>query len=241
MGKLNGLTVALALLFLNQPVWAQEMDAQEVTTEPGEEREARPVGNRDIISAHSTPQSLAFLGENCLREGNIDQAINLLKESLSMDNDNADAHVWYAEALEKKLRKQDEKDPELFNKCVREWLLVMRNEVGEEKGLGLGGITPPAIGTFYRDEDHNILAKSHLIKLTGTAPRGWERNNDFLRRVLKKPQTEVTAKVVKVKDSKIKKDQYDYEEDPIAMRTPAQKKRDEKVVQQREADLDMAK
>jgi hypothetical protein len=241
MGKLKGLTVGLALFFLNQPAFAQEMDAQEITTEPEEERDARRVGNRDLMSAHTTPQSLAFLGETSLREGNIDQAIHLLKQSLSMDNENADVHVWYAEALEKKLRKQDEKDPELFNKCVREWLLVMRNEIGEERGLSVKGISPGGIGTFYRDEDHNILAKNHLVKLTGSAPRFYESNTNFLKRVLQKQHAEVAGRVVKSKDSNIKKDKYDYEDDPIALSTPRQMKRDDKVVQKREADIEMEK
>jgi len=189
-----------------------------------------------------SPKSLSFLAENSLREGNVDKAIHLLKQALSMDNDDADAHALYAEALERKLRKQDEKDPELFNKCVREWLLVMRNEVGEEKGMNVKGVGVPGIATFYRDEDHNIQARNHLVKLTGSAPRAWETNTKYLKRVLEKPHEMVAGKVVnKAKDTDVKKDQYNYEDDPVANRTVGQKKHDAKVVQQRETDIDMEK
>jgi hypothetical protein len=241
MGKLKVLTISLALIFLNRPACAQDMEAQELTPEP-EEKEHKAVTNDEMMTmGQVSPKSLTFLAENSLRAGNVDKAIHLLKHALSMDNDDADAHALYAEALERKLRKQDEKDPELFNKCVREWLLVMRNEVGEEKGIGFKGLSPPGLAAFYRDEDHNINAKNHLIKLCGSAPKVWETNTKYLKRVLEKPHAEVAGKVVKAKDTNIKKDQYSYEEEPVTKSTIGQKKRDAKVVQQRETDLNMEK
>jgi len=242
MGKLKALTISLALICLNRPVCAQDMAAQELAPEPEQENQGKPITNDQMMTiGQMSPKSLAFLAESNLKSGDVDKAIHLLKQSLSMDNDDADAHALYAEALERKLRKQDEKDPELFNKCVREWLLVMRNEVGEEKGMTIKGMGVPGIGTFYRDEDHNIMARNHLVKLTGSAPRGWETNTKYLKRVLEKPHAEVSAKVVKKKDTNIKKDQYDYEDDPVANRSNGQKKHDAKVVQQRETDIDMEK
>jgi len=245
MAKLKFLAISLAFLFLNHhPVCAQDMDARETTAE-AEDGEPKPVTNEEVMSGgHNSPQSMKFLAEASLRKGDLDKAIYLLRKCLSMDNEDADAHAMYADALERKLRKQDEKDPELFNKCVREWLLVMRNEVGEEKGVGgFKGITVPGMQAFYRDEDHNILAKNHLIKLCGSAPKVWETNNKYLKRVLSKPNEQVTAKVVKAKDTNVKKDQYSYEEEPMPMtkQTIVQKKKDAKVVHERETDIDMEK
>jgi hypothetical protein len=244
MAKLKALTVFLALVWLNQPVFAQDMDAEELTPEQ-EQDQGKPINSYKMMTmGQVSPKSLAFLAEDKLRSGNVDEAIHLLKQSLSMDNDDADAHALYAEALERKLRKQDEKDPELFNKCVREWLLVLRNEVGEEKGLNVKGVGVPLMQTFYRDEDHNILAKNHLVKLTGSGPKPWETNTKYLKRVLQKPSETVAGKVVVTKpkaETDIKKDQYDYDEDPIANRSAGQKKHDAKVVQQRETDIEMEK
>lgn len=243
MATLKALTVFLALIWLSQPAFAQDMDAQELTPEQ-EQDQGKPINNyRMMTMGQTSPKSLAFLAEDKLHGGDVDEAIRLLKQSLSMDNDDADAHALYAEALERKLRKQDEKDPELFNKCVREWLLVLRNEVGEEKGLNVKGVGVPGIGTFYRDEDHNILAKNHLVKLTGSGPRPWETNTKYLKRVLQKPNESVAGKVVtKPKaETDIKKDQYSYDDDPIANRSVGQKKHDAKVVQQRETDIEMEK
>ncbi|MFX5680438.1 hypothetical protein ABTE28_20290, partial [Acinetobacter baumannii] len=79
------------------------------------------------------------------------------------DLDNADTHLVYAEALEKKINKQTSKDNELFKKCVKEWLIVYRGEKGDERGLSNShGISIPMLGKFYEDEDRSIPAKQRL-------------------------------------------------------------------------------
>jgi len=242
MSKFGALFGIAIFVFMSPANLAQEMSEQEITAQPGGEFEGKPVYSDELMtSGQTTPRNLALLGEKSLNSGNYEKAIQLLKRSLSLDSDDADAHCLYAQALEKKYRKQEEKDPELFNKCVREWLLILRNEVGEEKGLGYKGITVPSLGTFYRDEDHNILAHRHLVKLAGSVPKGWESNAKYLKRVLQPTTTAVSGKVLKAKNTKAanKADPYNYEDD--SDQKPVQTKRDQKILQKREADIDMEK
>ncbi|CAN5496826.1 hypothetical protein BH11CYA1_BH11CYA1_13230 [soil metagenome] len=58
-----------------------------------------------------------------------------------------------------------EKDPDIFNLCIKNWLVVLRNEVGEEKGATYKGI---GIGLgYFQDEERTINAKHRLKVLTG--------------------------------------------------------------------------
>jgi tetratricopeptide (TPR) repeat protein len=242
MSKFGALLGIAIFVFLSPPTLAQETSDQEASAQPSGEFEAKPVYSDDLISSgQSTSKTLALLGEKSLHTGNYEKAIQLLKQSLSMDSDDADAHCLYAQALEKKYRKQETKDPELFNKCVREWLLILRNEVGEEKGLGYKGVALPSLGTFYRDEDHNILAHQHLVKLAGSIPKGWESNSQYLKRVLQPTTIAVSGKVLKAKNTKAanKTDEYNYDDD--SEQKPAQTKRNQKILQKRDADIEMEK
>lgn len=144
-----------------------------------------------------TPASLLMEGEKALSNGDADRAIIVLRRSLDKNDNDADTHMLYAKALEMKLKSQHEKDPEIYNDCVREWLIVMRNHAGAEKGEGAFGIN--VLGHFYQDEDHGIDAKRHLIKLTGYAPKPWETSNKYLKRVLMPATASVSGAVMKEK------------------------------------------
>lgn len=130
-----------------------------------------------------------------LREGNLEQAINLCRRALNQDDDDLDLHQLYAESLEKKLKRQVQKDPALFNECVKQWLIVLRSEVGDEKGMSWHGLSLP-ISRQYEDEERQLPARVHLTKLTGFAPKQWETDTKYLRRVCKPVDTTVTGKVV---------------------------------------------
>jgi hypothetical protein len=74
-----------------------------------------------------------------------------------------DGRILYAEALEKKLMKQKEKDPVLFNFTVKQWLFVFkRSEFPDQAYQGI----------------------QHVNMLTGTAPKRFEKPEKFLARVL---------------------------------------------------------
>jgi hypothetical protein len=142
-----------------------------------------------------TPKSLVLEGEKALYAGDPDRAITVLRRSIDRDFDDADAHMFYARALEMKLKAQHEKDPDTYNQCIKEWLIVMRNHSGDERGEGAHGIN--VLGHFYEDEEHGIDARRHLVKLTGYAPRPWETSAKYLRRVLLPSTSTVSGAVMK--------------------------------------------
>jgi hypothetical protein len=71
--------------------------------------------------------------------------------------------------LERKLKAEKDIDQEFLDKCVREWLIVYRTEVGDEKVLSFHGIDH--FWQLYQDEDRSLAARTHLESLTGRAPK----------------------------------------------------------------------
>ncbi len=132
-----------------------------------------------------------------LRHNNVDEAISLLQQLMETDaEDDLDLHLLYAEALERKLQKTQLEEPSVYNKCVNEWLMVLRNSCGEEKGLNFKGIGIPGLsGNFFDDERQN-KARTHLLALTGSLPKVWETNQRFLKRVRRFGEKSVSAKLV---------------------------------------------
>jgi len=129
-----------------------------------------------------TSDSLTLGASYANAGGHHDQAIKLCRQALNKDPNSMDAHQEYAEALENKVRSQVDKDPYLFNKCIQEWLVVLRGEVGDEKGLSFHGIGVPGTGHLFEDEDRSMVAKVHIKDLTGTTPRVWETDTRFMKR-----------------------------------------------------------
>jgi hypothetical protein len=106
---------------------------------------------------------LRIEGEQSLRLGSIDRAIMVLQRSVELSPLDIDGRMLYAEALEKKLFKQKERDPALYNFLVKQWLFVARR-------------------SEFMDQTFQGMA--HLMNLTGTRPKRWERSGKFLERVL---------------------------------------------------------
>lgn len=151
-----------------------------------------------MIKKDSTPFSLTVQAERSLKSDKPEHAIQLAERALELNPDDADTHMIYAQALERKLKLQANEDPQLFNKCVKEWLSVLRNQFGEEKGTTFRGLgIPGASGRWYEDEDRHRPARQHLIKLTGFSPKPWESNERFLAKVLRSGETSVSAKLLK--------------------------------------------
>ncbi len=142
-----------------------------------------------------SPKMLLIEAEQAFRGGDLEVALKKVKQSLNLDNDDMDAHLLYASALNEKLDNQIEKDPNLFNKTVEEWLDVMRNRYGDEKRMRWHGVNP--IGDLYNDEERSIPAKTALVKLTGSSPHSFETDAHYLKRVLRPSTATVTAKVVR--------------------------------------------
>lgn len=154
-----------------------------------------PARYRDYneIFGETNARTLLMTARQHMRQHNYRRAIPLLAKAVKLDPDDPDVLMLYANALAEKLSHQEEKDPELFNLCVKTLLTVVRNEAGEEKGITYKGI---GIGTgFYQDEERTMRAKKDLKMLTGYLPKPWETNDRYLRRVLKPTSTSVTGKV----------------------------------------------
>lgn len=135
--------------------------------------------------------------EWALRHKRVDEAISLFQQLIETDaEDDLDLHILYAEALERKLQNTQVEEPSLYNKCVNEWLLVLRNSCGEEKGLNFKGIGIPGISGNYFADERQSKARAHLLALTGSLPKLWETNQRFLKRVRRSAETSVSAKLV---------------------------------------------
>jgi hypothetical protein len=127
---------------------------------------------------------------------NYKEAMNLSKQAMNKDKNDIDIRMTYAKAIEGVIEGQEDKDPELFNKCVKQWLMVYRNTVGDEKGLSWHGISLPGMQKRYEDEERSIPAKQHLFTLTGAVPGPKETDAKYLQRVLKPATESVSGKVI---------------------------------------------
>lgn len=135
-------------------------------------------------SAPGNEFSLGTASQYADRVGkNPDQAIMICRKALEKNNDDIDLHLHYAELLEEKFNDQGKSDPTLYMDCVKEWLVVVRGEAGDERGLTFHGIGLPFTGMYYNDEDRVISARKHLLDLTGVTPKGWETDAKYLQKV----------------------------------------------------------
>lgn len=178
---------ALTLVFNASKVIASD------TLSPNAENDVKPTRDADDLFTETSARSLLMLARQCMRHHNYNKAISLLSRAVKLDPDDPDVRCVYAEALEEKLSHQVEKDPTIFNLCIKNWLTVMRNEVGEEKGATYKGI---GIGMgYFQDEERTMRAKQSLKALTGYIPKPWETNDRYLRKVLRPATTSVTATI----------------------------------------------
>jgi tetratricopeptide (TPR) repeat protein len=156
--------------------------------------------NSELGFSEVNARTLMLSAKQSMRHHNYKKAIVLLRKAVELDPDDPDVRCLYAEALQEKLSHQVDKDPYIFNLCVKNWLVVARNEVGDEKGASINGI---GIGLgCFQDEDRTIRAKASLKKLTGYSPKPWETNDRYLRKVLKPATTSVTATIKEPEVSK---------------------------------------
>jgi tetratricopeptide (TPR) repeat protein len=227
--------VAIVLSVLCQPSLAQVPRQAAPTHEnpyTGETESDYPEGYKPEVGVVSilggnSAAALMFQADYMLKLGKFEQAIALCKLSLAQDNEDSDTHCIYAQALEKKLRAQVTRDPKLFNKCVKEWLIIMREEKGPEKGLYWHGFATP-YGRSFGDEDHSLLAAQHLYKLTGTVPRNGQSDKKYLMKVLKPTTTEVRGKVLNGKEPepekiKLADEKAEEEEDDLPTKKKSKK------------------
>ena len=198
--------IILCLLAPNMVQAAQRELGEENTTatdrnpvDPPEQNTAEEPGVVTSIDAmlmgKAGERSLATAAAYCVESEQYDKAIKLSRRALDKNDDDNEIHQVYAEALEGKLTGQVEKDPALFNQCIQEWLIVLRQERGDEK-LSYHGLSIPGMGKFYEDEDRVIPARKHLMKLAGSTPKVWETDAKYLRRVTAPGANNLYGKVI---------------------------------------------
>lgn len=164
------------------------------TRKPPTDEPATLLYDEVLDPEQKNPMAARMSAEAAIRANRADRAIFLSRKALARRPDDLEFHKTLAEALDLKLETQKEKDPKVVAECVREWLIVMRNGVGMEKGTnfrGAGGI----LDAFYSDEEYYILAKERIKELTGKLPRAWETNDRFLKRALPAAAT-VSGKIL---------------------------------------------
>lgn len=123
--------------------------------------------------------------EISLRNDDVNRAVSMGRRAVELDPNDIDARVALGEALYQKIKKAKKKTkPEVYNECVKTWLMVLRNIVGDEANMGYKGISIPLVERFYEDEDRTILARSRLTAVCGRVPKFWETNKKFLDKVL---------------------------------------------------------
>lgn len=169
--------------------FSRDQDFNENSGE-GDENSGRFEGE---VFVRQTGNTLQHLGRDCIRDGKYAKAMLVMQKAIKISPNDVENYVLYAEAMQGVLERQEDKDPELFNKCVGVWLQVLRSEVGEEKGLSFKGISID--NGLYGDEDTVFKAKRQLRKLTGYVPKPWETDNKYLVRVLRSAKTSVTAEI----------------------------------------------
>lgn len=159
------LVVAAAIAAMTAPaVLAEEKPDWIMDTSGVGQSQNGVIRSDQILELGSASASCMQLeGENSLRMGNIDTALVALQKAVELAPLDMDKRTLYATALEKKLAKQKDKDPALYNFVVKQWLFIFRK------------------AEFI---DQTLEAKGHLLRLTGTAPKAFEKSEKFLARVL---------------------------------------------------------
>jgi hypothetical protein len=187
----------LSLLMLLSVVCGSQSVGADNQTDPADEifgSEAHPATSIEAYTnTDQTALGLMEAAQYATRERHFDQAIEFCKQALAKDSNDIDVHKEYAESLEAKINHVADCPDDLFNECIKQWLIVLRNEVGEERGMSIHGINP--LGHLYEDEDRGIPAKMHLKALTGQAPRPWQTDAQYLKQV-SRAQTSVSGRIV---------------------------------------------
>lgn len=157
-------TILVSLVLIGAPAClADNTNFLKETSNIGDDMGSVVRQDRMMEIGSQTADKYYLQGDSALRTGNIERALKLLQKAVETEPDNLDMRVTYAGALEKKLRKQKDRDPKLYNFCVKQWLYVAKK-------------------TTYRDQ--NLEAAEHLKNLTGVQLHRFEPSKMFLSKVL---------------------------------------------------------
>lgn len=162
-GLQTALLMAAAALITSSACLAKSDDFIMDTSQVGQTGHGVVSSDQFLELGVSSANALRLEGEQSLRTGMLDRAITVLQRSVEMAPLDMDGRILYAEALEKKLLKEKEKDPVLYNFTVKQWLFVFKK-------------------SEFPDQAYQGI--QHIAMLTGTAPKRFEKPEKFLARVL---------------------------------------------------------
>ncbi len=135
------------------------------TSEIGKSRNGIIRNDQILEMGVPTASALQLEGESSMRMGQIDRAIVALQRAIELAPLDSDKRLLYAEALEKKLMTTPvrQRDPRFYNFVVKQWLFIFQKADFPDQKMQAGG---------------------HLVQLTGSPPRMFERPHKYLARVL---------------------------------------------------------
>ena len=123
------LTIAVATVLSTQFVFpGKAMAAYDVlfvdTSEIGQDHHGVVSSDQFLELGVPSANGLRIEGEQSMRLGKLDRAIMVLQRSVELAPADMDGRILYGEALEKKLIKQKDRDPALYNYVIKQWLFV---------------------------------------------------------------------------------------------------------------------
>ena len=71
---------------------------------------------------------LRFEGEHYTTDGQLDQAIKVLRKAVQLEPGYPEGHVLLARAMTKKIKRSEEPDKKLLAECMHEWNLINRHD-----------------------------------------------------------------------------------------------------------------
>jgi hypothetical protein len=191
--KLPAILLFCAAFAVNLPAFALDDESSVGYFSSG----YRPITNDQFIRDDNNPTTYLFRAEMAIQRQQWDQAVRWLRKSIKANDDDIDTHKALAVCLENKLEQQEDKNGPVYKECLNEWLIVLRNMKGSEKGLSKKNGSSPTNNKKWEDEEGAGMARTHIMKLTGLEPKQRESNNKFLARVTKATEQKVSASVIK--------------------------------------------
>lgn len=164
--KKSILGLSMLLMMPGTAALADDTDAWIMdTSEIGKSRNGIIRNDQILEMGVPTASALQLEGESSMRMGQIDRAIVALQRAIELAPLDSDKRLLYAEALEKKLMTTPTKqrDPRFYNFVLKQWLFIYQKADFPDQKMQAGG---------------------HLVQLTGSAPRMFERPHKYLARVL---------------------------------------------------------
>jgi len=174
IGK-SALGLLILAIFACSPAIAYE-DYVVDTSEIGVDSHGLVTSDQFLELGVPSANGLRMEGENALKMGKIDRAIMVLQRSVELTPRDMDGRILYAEALEKKLLRQKDRDPKLFNFLLKQWLFIAKS-------------------ADYADQGQQ--GYNHLYKLAGVVPKRFEKEKKYLLRVLIPEDGSVKVKIGK--------------------------------------------